>query len=115
MTIVQTEKGKRKMNNVMDFPETWEEFEKQYGFTDTEQVYTNGSRLIPSFRVEQWLEHNTDRLKLVQDSVYTIMNIAKTDSIKDKCFRNAARLIQNAIDGKYQDFEPIEIEIKDDN
>ncbi len=95
------------MDNEMKFPETWEEFEKDYGFTDTEEVYTNGSRLIPSFRVEQWLEHKTDRLKLVQESVYTIMNISKTDSIKDKCFRNAARFIQNAIDGKYQDFEPI--------
>jgi hypothetical protein len=45
------------MGEVMSFPKTWEEFEKVYGFTDTEQVYTNGSRLIPSFRVKQWLEH----------------------------------------------------------
>jgi hypothetical protein len=103
--IVNAEK--EKMADMMQFPETWEEFEKQYGFTDEEHVYTNGARLIPSFRVEQWLEHNTNRLKLVQDSVHTIMNIAKTDSIKDKCFRNAARLVQMAIDGKYQDFEPI--------
>lgn len=41
----------------MIFPKTWEEYEKQYGFTDTEQVYTNGARLIPSFRVKQWLCH----------------------------------------------------------
>ena len=41
----------------MTFPNTWEEFEKIYGFTDKEEIYTNGSRLIPSFRVEQWLEH----------------------------------------------------------
>ena len=95
------------MDNMMLFPDTWKEFEEEYGFTDTDEVYTNGSRLIPSFRVEQWLENKTDRLRLVQESVYTIMNIAKTDSIKDKCFRNAARFIQNAIDGKAQDFEPI--------
>lgn len=42
---------------MMAFPETWEEYEQQYGFTDDEEVYTNGSRLIPSFRVKQWLEH----------------------------------------------------------
>lgn len=42
---------------VMTFPNTWEEYEEQYGFNDTEQVYTNGSRLIQSFRVKQWLEH----------------------------------------------------------
>ena len=41
----------------MAFPNTWEEFEKEYGFTDTDEIYTNGSRLIQTFRVRQWLEH----------------------------------------------------------
>ena len=45
------------MDNMMWFPETWEEFEKFYGFTDDDKAYTNGARLIPSIRVEQWLEH----------------------------------------------------------
>ena len=45
------------MNDKMTFPETWGEFEKSYGFDDSEEVYTNGSRLIPSFRVKQWLDH----------------------------------------------------------
>ena len=45
------------MNEMMTFPETWEEYEKQYGFADDEEVYTNGSRLIQSFRVKQWLDH----------------------------------------------------------
>jgi len=45
------------MADMMIFPDTWEEFEQLYGITDTEQVYTNGARLIPSFRVRQWLEH----------------------------------------------------------
>ena len=45
------------MSDMMTFPETWEEYEKQYGFADDEEVYTNGSRLIPSFRVKQWLDH----------------------------------------------------------
>lgn len=45
------------MNEMMTFPNTWEEFEKSYGFTDNEEVYTNGARLIPSFRVKQWLDH----------------------------------------------------------
>ena len=42
---------------MMAFPDTWEEYEKSYGFDDSEEIYTNGSRLIPSFRVKQWLEH----------------------------------------------------------
>ena len=46
-----------KMDEVMSFPETWEEFEKMYGFTDRYGTYTNRARLIPSFRVEQWLNH----------------------------------------------------------
>ena len=41
----------------MSFPKTVEEFIKQYSFTDKEQVYTNGAKLIPVFRVEQMLEH----------------------------------------------------------
>lgn len=45
------------MADLMTFPNTWEEYERSYGFTDTEEIYTNGARLIPSFRVEQWLEH----------------------------------------------------------
>ena len=45
------------MSDMMTFPDTWEEYEKSYGFTDNEEVYTNGSRLIPSFRVKQWLDH----------------------------------------------------------
>lgn len=45
------------MADMMTFPNTWEEFEEQYGITDREQIYTNGARLIPSFRVKQWLDH----------------------------------------------------------
>ena len=45
------------MSDMMTFPDTWEEYEKSYGFTDNEEVYTNGARLIPSFRVKQWLNH----------------------------------------------------------
>ena len=45
------------MSEMMTFPDTWEEFEKLYGFNDAEEIYTNNSRLIPSFRVKQWLDH----------------------------------------------------------
>ncbi len=45
------------MSEMMTFPDTWEEYEKSYGFTDNEEVYTNGARIIPSFRVKQWLDH----------------------------------------------------------
>lgn len=45
------------MSECQQFPDTWEEFEQLYGFTDKEEVYTNGSRLMQSFRVKQWLDH----------------------------------------------------------
>lgn len=41
----------------MKFPSTWKEFAEKFGFTDSERVYTNGVKIIPVFRVEQWLEH----------------------------------------------------------
>lgn len=45
------------MGDCMSFPETIEEFLNQYSFKDSEQVYTNGTVLIPLFRVQQALEH----------------------------------------------------------
>lgn len=44
----------------MQFPDTWEEFEQAYGFEDKKEIYTNGSRLIQSFRVKQWLDHTAE-------------------------------------------------------
>lgn len=56
------------MADVMTFPNTWEEFEEMYSITDTEQIYTNGSRLIPTFRVRQWLDHMDALMNM--DGVY---------------------------------------------
>ena len=56
MIIVRGQKGEP-MVDMMTFPDTWEEYEEQYGFNDEYEVYTNWARLIPSFRVKQWLEH----------------------------------------------------------
>lgn len=55
--------------DIMIFPETWDEFERDYGFTDTEHIYTNGSRLMQSSRVEQWLEHIEERRKPYKEEV----------------------------------------------
>ena len=43
----------------MDFPNTFDEFAKDYGFKDKDEIYTNGIELIPVYRVKQWLEHIT--------------------------------------------------------
>lgn len=43
--------------DVMDYPDNWWTFVQQYQFADKDEVYTNGSMLIPSFRVRQMVEH----------------------------------------------------------
>lgn len=39
----------------MIFPETFDEFAEQYKIVDSKEIYTNGTELIPIFRVRQWL------------------------------------------------------------
>lgn len=50
------------MCNVMEFPKTIKEFIEEYQFTDEEQIYTNGSKLIQVFRIMQALEHYAPEL-----------------------------------------------------
>ena len=43
--------------DIMNFPQTVDEFMEQYKIVDREEVYTNGAELIPIFRMKQWFEH----------------------------------------------------------
>lgn len=45
------------MADMMQFPNTVEEFMEKYKIVDTEQIYTNGAELVPIFRMEQWFGH----------------------------------------------------------
>ena len=58
------------MNDMMEFPVTFEKFAEEYGFKDTKEVYTNGSDLIPVFRVKQWLEHDNKLRTIETDTAY---------------------------------------------
>lgn len=49
------------MGEIMQFPETVEEFMQQYKITDTQQVYTNGTELVPIPRMKQWFEAHKRR------------------------------------------------------
>lgn len=44
-------------NDTMDFPKAFKEFLNEYSFIDNEEIYTNKSELIQTFRVEQGYEH----------------------------------------------------------
>lgn len=45
------------MPDCMSFPDNIMDFIDDYSFEDSDHVYTNGSKLIQSFRVRQALEH----------------------------------------------------------
>ena len=45
------------MGETMNYPDSAMEFIKSYSFKDEKEIYTNGSGLIPVFRVEQMIEH----------------------------------------------------------
>lgn len=45
------------MSECMTFPDTVEEFMDSYKIVDTEQVYTNGTEMVPIYRMRQWFEH----------------------------------------------------------
>ena len=59
------------MNEQMKFPDTFEEFVEQYGFIDSEEIYTNASWLIPVFRVNQWLEHIQKPTNMIDKSNFS--------------------------------------------
>lgn len=58
------------MSEQMEFPITFEKFAKEYGFKDDKEVYTNGSDLIPIFRVNQWLEQDNRLRTMEMDTAY---------------------------------------------
>lgn len=43
----------------MQFPATFDEFAEQYKIKNTLRINTNGTDLIPVFRVKQWMEENS--------------------------------------------------------
>lgn len=57
------------MGEMMEFPETIEEFIEQYSFKDKEQIYTNGSVLMPVFRVKQMIDHYFSKNKVVSNLI----------------------------------------------
>ena len=66
------------MADRMEFPKTMKEFIEGYSFKDSDEVYTNGSELVPVFRVEQALEHyeQESRNKAIDEFVEAICNKA---------------------------------------
>ena len=59
--------------DIMNFPQTVDEFMEQYKIVDREEVYTNGAEMVPIFRMKQWFEHevnhNAEPGKMVEDCI----------------------------------------------
>lgn len=45
------------MSEMMQFPDTVEEFMEQYKVTDTKHIYSNGMEMVPVFRMKEWFQH----------------------------------------------------------
>lgn len=67
------------MNEEMEFPNTFEEFVNEYSFKDSDEIYTNGSELIQTFRVMQGYEHFVKQIRA--DTITECLRIVK--KIKD--------------------------------
>ena len=48
------------MYNSMIFPATVDEFMEEYKVVDSEHVYSNGTEMVPIFRMKQWFEHEAN-------------------------------------------------------
>ena len=64
------------MANVMEFPDTVEEFMNLYKVVDSDHVYSNGVEFIPIYRMKQWFEHlqpksNGDRIRSMSDEEFS--------------------------------------------
>ena len=67
------------MADMMTFPDTVEEFMEEYKLVDTEQVYTNGTELVPIFRMKQWFEH--EKAQLFSESTTSDL-ISRTETVE---------------------------------
>ena len=74
------------MGEVMNFPDTVEEFMEQYKITDTEKIYTNGVELIPIFRMKQWFEHISDNCTSYHKPYTPLCPLGNKDCIYDPAY-----------------------------
>lgn len=79
------------MGDKMTFPETIEDFIKDYSFKDKEEVYTNGADLIPVFRVEQAIEYYSK--KIINDFINKIIKSL------NECDRYTSEFITHCLNG----------------
>ena len=70
------------MSEEMKFPDTLDEFIKQYSFIDEEQIYTNGSELIQTFRIKQWEEHKKQENQELKNSINALQKELNEENLQ---------------------------------
>ena len=86
------------MADKMTFPKSWEQFLHDYEFEDSRKIYTNGARLIPSFRVKQMMEHYLVEAKSEAVREFAERLTDKADLIKVNPFDSKWAISQDNID-----------------
>lgn len=61
-------------NEMMEFPQTVEEFMEQYKIVDSKEIYSNGMEMVPIFRMKQWYEHQMSVEQYRQRLIKTFHN-----------------------------------------
>lgn len=84
------------MNEKMEFPNTFEEFVNEYSFKDSDEVYTNGSDLIQTFRAMQGWEHFVEQIS--EDEIRKFLTWLTSEGFFDcyKCPVNVCFYDKNA-------------------
>ena len=81
------------MGDMMSFPNTIDEFLDDYSFKDKEEVYTNGSMLIPTFRVKQGIEHHARELNnLINRQKAEIERLKNRNAFLENEYKNQGEL-----------------------
>lgn len=88
------------MADVMEFPKTMQEFVENYSFIDIDEVYTNGCMLVPTFRVEQAIEHYEKeiRAKAIDEFAEVLKEKNKTLIIGNRMIDEIAEQLKGGVE-----------------
>ena len=70
------------MSITQDWPKSFELYISTYGFKDTQEIYTNGSELIPKFRVMDGWSHYSTELRNKYDKQLGELRAASSELFK---------------------------------
>lgn len=95
------------MGECMVFPEDYKEFIDSYSFKDKQEVYTNGSELIPVFRVEQMMDHYMPLRKMTVrefKEFCCVSDIVLKDSFTGRVYTKIDNYLDREVRGFYPRF-----------